>query len=32
VTSFGTCTDKLGITWLADIAGAATPEPAGDDH
>ena len=25
---FGMCTDKFGISWLVDIAGAATPEPA----
>ena len=26
--TFGMCTDKFGVNWLIDIAGAATPEPA----
>ena len=25
---FGMCTDKFGVSWLVDIAGAATPGPA----
>jgi len=26
--TFGMCTDKFGVNWLVNIAGAATPEPA----
>jgi len=26
--TFGMCTDKFGVSWLVNIAGAATPEPA----
>ena len=26
--TLGMCTDKFGVNWLFDIAGAATPEPA----
>lgn len=26
--TFGMCTDKFGVNWLVNIAGAATPAPA----
>jgi len=26
--TFGMCTDRFGVNWLVNIAGAAAPEPA----